>query len=52
MFSVFNFNNVKSLLAFQAEHENLTDVFSKKEKLNILKHRYSSLSGSEEPQGF
>jgi hypothetical protein len=30
-------------------HENLTDVFSKKEKLKILKHKYCSLLGSKEP---
>ena len=33
-------------------HENLTDVFSKKEKMNILKYRFNSLPGFKEPRGF
>jgi len=33
-------------------HENLTDVFSKKEKMAILKNRFYCLPGSKEPRGF
>jgi hypothetical protein len=35
-------NNTYNIIALG--HENLTDVFSKKEKLNILKYRFNSLS--------
>jgi len=47
-----SFNKVKSFVAWKASHENLTDVFSKKEKMNILKYRFNSLPGSKEPRGF
>jgi hypothetical protein len=35
-------NNTYNIIALG--HENLTDVFSKKEKMNILKYRFNSLS--------
>jgi uncharacterized C2H2 Zn-finger protein len=43
-------NNTYNIIALG--HENLTDVFSKKEKMNILKYRFNSLPGSKEPRGF
>ena len=36
-----NINNTFNIIALG--HENLTDVFSKKEKMNILKYRFNSL---------
>jgi hypothetical protein len=40
-------NNTYNIIALG--HENLSDVFSKKEKKAILKYRYCSLLGSKEP---